>query len=458
MIKSQKFFFFEHGMNILRKISLLFFIFFLIVSARILFSTQEDESLPFEVTTFQLENGLRVILSEDYSLPLVSVVLAYNVGSIYDPPNKPGLANMLENLMFHGSRNIGPMQHIHFVSKIGGVLNAETREGSTIFYQTVPASQLALVLWLESDRMISLNIHPSNVKRTRDSLIEEIKQQRLDDPYYESSVLFDQLLYPNKTYSHPILGSDTGLRAITMEDVQDFYTRYYIPNNAVLCITGNFERRKAIQLVREYFSTIPPGKPVPFFSEEEFIRSDQTVQNVENYLAPSPGFHLGYRISSPLSPDSYTLAIIEYILLHGKSSRLQKQMIYEDRLAAYLSGGIEQKKNLATFKIFIKNNTETLRDRSQKSIFDTLDDLKSNFVSENELHKAKNMFKRHYLDQFTTLADRGIFLAKFYLAGKQNINFMEDLARYLAVTPSEIIGIANRYFTEERIILNIKIK
>jgi predicted Zn-dependent peptidase len=424
----------------------------------ILLSAQEDESPLFEVTTFQLENGLQVILSEDYSLPLVSVVLAYNVGSINEPPKKTGLAYMLENLMFQGSRNIGSMQHIHFISKIGGILNAVTTEDRTIFYQTVPASQLALVLWLESDRMISLDIHPSKVKRTRDSLIEEIKHRKLDDPYFESSVLFDQLLYPNKAYSHPVIGSETDLREMTTENVQDFYTKYYIPNNAVLCITGNFEKRKAIQLVRKYFTTIRPGKPVPFFPAEEHLRSEEIVRNVENYLAPSPGFRLGYRISSPDSPDNYTLTIIEYILLHGKSSRLQKRMIYEDRFASHLSGGIELKKNLATFKFFVKNNTETLRGRSQKSIFDEIDKLKSAFISENELNKAKNMFKRDYLDQFTTLADKGIFLVKFHLSRKKNSNSLEELKKYLAVTPSDIIGIVNRYFTEERVVLNIKIK
>lgn len=424
----------------------------------ILLSAQEDESPLFEVTTFQLENGLQVILSEDYSLPLVSVVLAYNVGSINEPPKKTGLAYMLENLMFQGSRNIGSMQHIHFISKIGGILNAVTTEDRTIFYQTVPASQLALVLWLESDRMISLDIHPSKVKRTRDSLIEEIKHRKLDDPYFESSVLFDQLLYPNKAYSHPVIGSETDLREMTTENVQDFYTKYYIPNNAVLCIIGNFEKRKAIQLVRKYFTTIRPGKPVPFFPAEEHLRSEEIVRNVENYLAPSPGFRLGYRIPSPDSPDNYTLTIIEYILLHGKSSRLQKRMIYEDRFASHLSGGIELKKNLATFKFFVKNNTETLRGRSQKSIFDEIDKLKSAFISENELNKAKNMFKRDYLDQFTILADKGIFLVKFHLSRKKNSNSLEELKKYLAVTPSDIIGIVNRYFTEERVVLNIKIK
>jgi len=430
----------------------------MVFSAGILFPTQEDEILPFEVTTFQLENGLQVILSEDYSLPLVSVVMAYNVGSINEPPKITGLAYMLESLMFQGSRNIGSMQHIHFISKIGGVLNAETTEDRTIFYQTVPASQLALVLWLESDRMISLDIHPSKVKRAKDSLIAEIRERKLDDPYFESSLLLDQLLYPNNTYSHSVLGRETDLREMTTEDVQDFYTKYYIPNNSVLCITGNFEKRKAIELVRKYFSTIRPGKPVPFFPEEEHLISEEIVRNIENYLAPSPGFHVGYRISSIDSPDSYTLAIIDYILLHGKSSRLQKRMIYEDRIASHLSGGIELKKNLATFKIFVKNNAESMRDRSQKSIFDEIDNLKSGFISEDELNKAKNMFKRDYMDQFTILADKGIFLTKFYLSRNKNVSVMEELNKYLAVSPSDIIGIVNRYFTEERVILNIKIK
>jgi len=306
--------------------------------------------------------------------------------------------------------------------------------------------------------MISLDINPSKVKRARDSLIQEIKQRKLDDPYFESSVLLDQLLYPNNTYSHPVIGSETDLREITIEDVQDFYSRYYIPNNALLCITGNFERRKAIQLVRKYFSSIRPGRPVPFFPEEEHIISDEIVRNIENYLAPSPGFHLGYRISSPDSPDSYTLGIIEYILLHGKSSRLQKRLIYGDRLTSHISGGIERKNNLATFKIFVKTNTETLRERSQKSIFDEINKLKSDFISANELSKAKNMFKRDYLDQFATLVDKGIFLAKFHLTRKKNTNFAEDLNNYLTVTPSDIIGIVNRYFTEDRVVLNIKIK
>jgi zinc protease len=441
-----------------RRIAYVFRMSLLFLFCRAPLSAQETELLPFDITAYRLDNGLQIILAEDYNLPLVSVVVAYNVGSLNEHPQKTGLAYMLENLMFQGSRNIGPMQHIHFISKIGGVMNAVTTEERTMFYQTVPANQLALVLWLESDRMISLDINASKVKRTRDSLIEEIRQRKIDDPYFESSLLFDQLLYPNKTYSHPVIGSESDLREFTDEDVQDFYATYYVPNNAVLCITGNFEKRKAIALVRKYFSTIPPGNPIPPFPSAEHLKLNEIVQDVENYLAPSPGYHLGYRIPSSHSPDFYALGIIETILLQGKSARLYKRLIQEERVASHLSGSIEQRKNLAAFKVFVRNPTETLRDRSQKAIFNEIDDLKSGFISENELNKAKNIFKMNYLDKLSLLVDRGVYLAEFYLSQKNIDAFAQELDKYMAVSPSDIIGIMNRYFTEERVVLNIKTK
>ncbi len=441
-----------------RRITDVFCVSLLFLFCGTLFSAQETKLLPFDITAYRLDNDLQIILAEDYSLPLVSVVVGYNVGSLNEHPQKTGLAYLLENLMFQGSRNIGPMQHIHFISKIGGVLNAVTTEERTIFYQTVPANQLALVLWLESDRMISLDINASKVKRTRDSLIEEIRQRKIDDPYFESSLLFDQLLYPNETYSHPVIGSESDLREITDEDVQDFYATYYVPNNAVLCITGNFEKRKTIALVRKYFSTIRPRNPIPPFPSAEHLKMNGIVRDVENYLAPSPGYHLGYRIPSSRSPDFYALAIIETILLQGKSSRLYKRVVQEERVASQLSGSIEQRKNLAAFKVFVRNPTETLRDRSQKEIFNEIDDLKSGFISDNELNKAKNIFKMNYLEKLSTLVDRGVYLAEFYLSQKNLDGFAQELDKYMAVSPSDIIGIMNRYFTEERVVLNIKTK
>jgi len=431
---------------------------FLLLPLSLQASAQNESQAPFSITTFELENGLRVILSEDYSLPLISVAVAYNVGSINELPNKTGLAYLMENLMFQGSRNIGTMQHINFIQRIGGTLNAVTFEDRTIFYQTVPSNQLALVLWLESDRMMGLDIDAQKVARTRSNLIREIQQRKASDPYFDTNLYFDSLLYPSETYSHPVIGEEADLRELTLEEVENFYSTYYTPNNAVLCITGNFQRRKATALVNKYFSSIPKGEAIPAITLEGHKNGEDTEKTIKNYTAKSPAFHLGYRISSPDSNDFYTLTIIEYILLRGKSSRLYKKLMLKDFTARQLNGGIETKKNLATFKIFVRSNTQTMMERSQKTVFSEFDDLRSNLIDEDELNRAKNMFKRNYVNRYTRLVDRALFLTEAFLSNRSSVDTATELQRYLAVTPSAVIGIANRYFHKGRVLLNIKLK
>ena len=420
--------------------------------------TQIQNELDFSITQYKLKNGLQVILSEEYTLPLVSVVVAYKVGSIHEKPGKAGLAYLLQNLMFQGSKNIGRMQHISFIQRIGGELNAVTTEDRTLFFQTVPSNQLALVLWLESDRMKSLDINASNVERTKEALIEEIRQRKSTDPYLESSLYFDQLLFSDFAHSHAVFGNEADIRDITVEDVADFYSTYYRPNNAVLSITGNINKPKALQIIRKYFESIPKGDeidppPLIKFSEKKSI-----AETFQESLASLPGFYLGYRIVPSSSNDFFPLKIIEYILLHGKSSRLYKKLIKQDRTALNLSGGIEERRELAAFKIFIVNNNEIMMDRSKKTALSEINKLKSNLISEKELRKAKNMFRMDYINQFATYQDRAIFLAEAYLIKNNLDDFPGALEKYLAVPPSKIIGIMNRYFTNDNVILNVKIR
>lgn len=420
--------------------------------------TQIQNELNFSITQYKLKNGLQVILSEEYTLPLVSVVVAYKVGSIHEKPGKAGLAYLLQNLMFQGSKNIGRMQHISFIQRIGGELNAVTTEDRTLFFQTVPSNQLALVLWLESDRMKSLDINASNVERTKEALIEEIRQRKSTDPYLESSLYFDQLLFSDFAHSHAVFGNEADIRDITVEDVADFYSTYYRPNNAVLSITGNINKPKALQIIRKYFESIPKGDeidppPLIKFSEKKSI-----AETFQESLASLPGFYLGYRIVPSSSNDFFPLKIIEYILLHGKSSRLYKKLIKQDRTAFSLSGGIEERRELAAFKIFIVNNNEIMMDRSKKTALSEINKLKFNLISEKELRKAKNMFRMDYINQFATYQDRAIFLAEAYLIKNNLDDFPGALEKYLGVSPSKVIGMMNRYFTNDNVILNVKIR
>jgi predicted Zn-dependent peptidase len=433
--------------------SVVFLIFF---SARVL----AQKGFGFPITHYKLKNGLAVILSEDYSLPLVSVVVTYNVGSINEQPGKTGLAYLMENLMFSGSANVSQLQHINFINRVGGRLNAIASEDKTVFYQTVPSNQLALVLWLESDRMKFLEIIETNFEQARGALLDESRQRKIGEPYFESLFSFDQLLYSEFAYSHPLLGTEEDLRNLSLDDVKNFYATYYIPNNAVLCITGHFNKQKAKELVLRYFDTIARGKEVMSSSEPLVYTKRQIVKNVEDTLAQAPAFHLGFRIAPPHTNDFYTLVILDYILLRGHSSRITRRLLNRDNKIAYqLSGGIEKRGDRAVYKIFGVANNLLMVDRCQNAIFAELAKLKTSFISDVELAKFKNILKGDFLKRWATNLDKALFLSEEYFWLKNLDTVFLEVEKYLNVTPTDIVGIANRYFTPENsVILNVKTK
>ena len=439
-----------------RKIILTLSLSFFLLSINFRAPSQEKE-LSFPITQFELKNGLKVILAEDYSLPLVAVVVGYNVGSINEPPGKTGLAYLLQNMMFQGSENVGRMQHIRLIDRVGGTLNATTTEDKTIFYQTVPSNQLARVLWLESDRMNSLDINSLNIEQVKEVLIEENRHRKEADPYFESSLAFDKLLYPDPAFSHPLIGFETDIRNLTVEDIKNFYQNYYCPNNAVLSIAGNIDKRKAEREIRRYFETIPRGKDIPL-PESTPLEKKAVVKTFENSMASSPAFYLGYAVAPPFSDDFYPLTILEYILLRGKTSRFYNRLIERERIAFNLSGGLEKRKNLARFKIFIINNNWMMVERCQKAVFSEFNKIRINPISEEELLKSKNLFKMDYLHQFETSLNKASSLAETFLETKRVEDPGGELEKYLAVSPYTIMRTAKRYFSEESIILNVKIK
>lgn len=441
------------------RVRLFLFGFILFLPGFLSSQVQLQKKYTIPITHYELKNGLQVVLSEDYSLPLVSVVIVYNVGSINEQPGKTGLAYLLENMMFLGSQNISQMQHISYINRIGGIPNADTREDKTLFYQTVPSNQLALVLWLESDRMKYLNIDTANLEEAKDALMGEIQQRKVSDPYLESFIIFDQLLFSDFAYSHPPLWSEEDVRNLTVDDVKNFYSTFYIPNNAILCITGNINKSKTKELVEKYFETIPRGKDLEPFPPPKNAEKKGVIENFIDSLAPSPGFHFGYRIDSPRPDDFYPLTILDYILLKGKSSRLYKRLVKKERIVSHLSGGLEKRKDLAAFRIFVVNNTEAMVSYCQQSIFSEINKLKSTFISEKELKKSKNMFKMDYISRLATTLERAIFLSETFLSKRNFDDFPLELDKHLAVSPSSIIGIVNRYFTQENnLILNVKTK
>ncbi len=434
------------------------FALFLLISLFQAWGTQNIEELPFPVTQHTLKNGLKLILAEDNTLPIVSVVVAYNVGSINEKPGKTGLAHLIENLMFQGSRNVGKMQHISFIQRIGGTLNAVTTEDRTMFYQTVPSNQLALVLWLESDRMKTLNTSTINIENTKNSLIEDIQQRQIADPYLENIWYFDRLLFPSFPHGHPVLGTIPDIRSITVEDVRNFFASYYTPNNAILSIAGHIDKNKVTELVEKYFSSIPMGDDPPSLDLGDTPKIQGLTESIKNSFAPSPGFLLGYPIAPRHSEEYYPLVITEYLLMKGLTSRMHTRLIEKDKTAIYLSGGIQRRMNQSAFRIFVRATNEILNERNQKAVFSEINKLKTDYVAESELQKTKNMFKMDFFKQYSTTLDKAIFLAEMLLEGKDIRQRLNELESYLAVSHYDIARMVNKYFNEVRILFIIETK
>jgi predicted Zn-dependent peptidase len=307
--------------------------------------------------------------------------------------------------------------------------------------------------------MKSLEIDAAKAERTKQSLIEEITQRKAAEPYLDSLLAFDQLLYPDFAHGHSILGREEDILGLDVEDVRAFYATYYIPSNAVLVVVGNIDIDKTRGLVEKYFETIAPGRKPPVFLPPRPAEKKEVVQAYQDSLVPSSAFHLGYRIASPYSRDYYVLAVLDYLLFRGKSARLYRKLVKKDGLALFVSGGIEKRKDVAVLKLFAMNNNETMVQLCQKSILSEMSKLRTFDVSAEELAKAKSLFKRDYLNRLSSPPERAMFLAEMYFSPIGLDALPDQLPRYMRIGPGEVRLAANRYLTpESSVILNVKPK
>ncbi|MDD8019659.1 MAG: pitrilysin family protein [Acidobacteriota bacterium] len=410
----------------------------------------QSPEFPYSLNQFKLRNGLEVIVCEDSSLPLISVVVAYAVGSINDPENKGGLAFMMQHLMFQGSQNVGSMQHFIYIQNAGGELNASTTFDKTFFYETVPSNQLGLVLWLESERMNFLEINEAKVARIKEMMLTNAQQRNLQEPYDRYFFLMDQILYPDFSYGHSPLGNEESINNITLDDILAFYRRYYAPNNAIICISGDVKVEKARELVTKYFETIPRGAEQPSYPAAGFAAvyssRDQTIIDP---LVSTPALEFGLRLDGSSPEELPVLRLFEYLLINGKSSRLYNQLVNRQRLALYLSGNLEKRRAFITLKIFLLANNQAMIALSKKLIVEQLNKFKVELVSDRELNRAKGRYRFDFLSQLTTTNQaRALTLVEYYLDRGQLPDISYELAAINKITPSLLLLLARKYLKE----------
>jgi zinc protease len=409
-----------------------------------------------DYTMSTLPNGLKVVLLEDHSTPIVHAEIWYHVGSKNERKGRTGFAHLFEHMMFKGSKNVEPEGHPSYISSVGGQSNAYTNEDVTVFWQTFPAQYLPLVLWLEADRMASLRIDEKVFATEREVVKEERRMRIENQPYGRlNEIIYDQA-FTVHPYKHPTIGSMADLEAASIEDVRDFFRTYYVPNNATLVLVGDFEAKDVLAMVNQYLGRVPKSdRPVPRDIPKEPEQTKERQVRLEEGW-PLPAVVVAHHITFDGHPDSYPLHIASKVLSDGQSSRIYRKMVYDTQLAlaAFGGGNIIEHPNLF-FAVAIMQPGRSPEEGTNALIAE-LERLKNEPISEAELQQAKNQFARDYILSRESNKDKASQLGHAAVIHDDITTADGEFDIFMKTTAADVQRVARTYFTKEnRLVVTI---
>jgi len=408
------------------------------------------------IEQFTLDNGLRVVLNEDHSVPVVSVAVYYDVGSRNEREGRTGFAHLFEHMMFQGSENVPKAAHFQYISNAGGTMNGTTSSERTNYFETLPANQLPLALWLESDRMRSLSVTQENLDNQREAVKEEKRLRYDNQPYVNGFLRLFEMSFKNPANAHSTIGSMEDLDAATVEDIQEFFRIYYAPNNAVLSIAGDFDRAETQALVEKYFATIPRQSAPPPVDVSEPVEVAQSRDTFLDKLAPVPAFALGWKIPTRRTPDFYALSLASNLLFEGESARLYQKLVKGEESVVQIQGGIDERRGPSGLFIVVIPKPDHDRTEIRESILNEIKDLAIAGPSAEEMEKLRNNLFNGAVRSRQSSIFRAQQIAEFALYDDDPELFNADLQNYLDVTAAQIRDAASRYLdTDNRVLLEI---
>jgi predicted Zn-dependent peptidase len=406
------------------------------------------KSIKISFKEFKLKNGLRVILSEDHSAPTYSISVTYNVGSRDERPGRTGFAHLFEHMMFQGSENVGKGEHFIVIQNYGGSMNGTTNQDRTNYFQTLPANQLDLGLFLEADRMRSLAINQANLDNQRNAVQEERRLGVDNQPYGKTFEALLDTAYDNFAYKHSTIGSMEDLNAATVEDVAEFFRIYYAPNNAVLVLVGDFKTEEALAKIKKYFEDIPSQQPPPAPDMTEPEQQGERRKTIEDAFARQPRIDIVYKIPPGNTPDFHALQVMGQVLSSGQSSRLYQKLVREKEVATSLGGGAQERRgpSLGSFGVFVrpgKNFAEV-----EQMVYEEIERIKNEPVADWELEKVRMGLRRQRAQSLQSTLSRAIQLGQFavYYNDPGLINTLEE--KINRVTKEDIQRVARTYLKD----------
>jgi zinc protease len=401
---------------------------------------------------YDLPNGLHVILHEDHKAPIVCLNIAYHVGSKNETPQRAGFAHLFEHLLFEGSQNVKRGEFDTYITQAGGYDNAYTTEDKTNYYEVLPAHQVGLGMWLESDRLMGFTLGEESL-RTQKDVVKEEKRERYDNsPYGTLSERMMRLAYKSFPYKWTVIGDMETIEAATLVDVKDFYNTFYSPANAVLVLTGDFKESDARKMVEKYFGTIPNNKDSivrPVYNEVDLHSEQREIVSTE--AVPLPAIFYTYPMPPEGTDEAIALDLLTDILSTGRSSRLYQKLIYKDQVASDVSAYVDLREMPGLVWLYaVANEPEDEIAPMEIAIEKVLSEIRTGGVTEIELQKAKNKTEMRLVASRVTASGKADQLAhaRVFFGDTSKANSIID--RYLSITTEDIRKAAAKYLLPEK--------
>jgi zinc protease len=401
-----------------------------------------------QFTDTRLKNGLRLIVSEEHAAPMFSIVVNYNVGSRDERKGRTGFAHLFEHMMFKGSENVGPGEHPYLMFMNGGSMNGTTNKDRTMYYESLPANQLDLALFLEADRMRSLAITKANLDNQRSAVQEERRLGVDNQPYGKTFEKLDDLAYENFAYKHSTIGSMADLDAASVEDVAAFFKTYYAPNNAVIAIVGDLDAKSTIEKARKYFEVIPSQPAPPAVDMTEPAQAQERRATLEDPLARLTRIDMAYKVPPSSSPDDDALTVMATILSGGRSSRFYEAIVREKQLATNVSAGSSESRGPGLFNVVGMTQPGKSVSDLEAAIDAEIEKLKTGQIADWEIEKARTGARSGFVNSVGSSLQRAVLLSQ-YAMFYDKPDLINTRAESIAkVTAADVQRVARQYLVK----------
>jgi zinc protease len=430
------------------KIGFLFIVSVMVFSFSSCSSEKKENKLSVPNEKYTLSNGLNVILNQDKSDPITSLVIFYHVGSNREVPGKTGFAHLFEHMMFQRSENVAEDQYFKYIEGAGGDLNGGTSVDQTVYFEVVPKNTLELAMWLESDRMGYLinTVTPSSFQQQQ-NVVQNEKREGVDNrPYGFTDYVILKSLYPKEhPYSWDVIGEMEDLKNSTIDDVKAFHNKFYIPNNATLVISGDYNPDSVKTMIEKYFGEIPAGQPVKSLESMNITLNETKKLYHEDNFAKAPQYNMVFPTVQQFTKDAYALDILAQLLGDGKKSPLYKVLVKDKKLTSAVSSYNNSMEITGRYNIRVTANPSTSLDDVEKAIFEAFGKFETDKFTENDLVRIKATLETSFYNRISSILYKSYMLAYYSVMAGSPDYLVQELDKMKSVTSQDVWDVYNKY-------------